>query len=126
MAHFAELNNDNKVLRVIVVSNDDIKDLNGQENEIIGIAFCKSLFGENTNWIQTSFNGNMRGKLAGIGDVYDIDLNRFLNNKPNEIASWVLNEKFEWVPPLPYPTDEKVYDWNESTLSWVEREPTND
>jgi hypothetical protein len=126
MAHFAELNNDNKVLRVIVVSNDDIKDLNGQENEILGIAFCKSLFGEDTNWIQTSFNGTMRGKLAGIGDVYDINLNRFINNKPNEIASWVLNEKFEWVPPLPYPTDGKIHDWNESTLSWVERELNND
>jgi hypothetical protein len=124
MAHFAELNNDNKVLRVIVVSNDDIKDSSGQESETVGIAFCKSLFGEDTKWIQTSFNGTIRGKLAGAGDVYDATLNRFINDKPDEIASWVLNEKFEWVPPLPYPTDGKVYDWNESTLSWVEREAT--
>lgn len=71
MAHFAELDADNKVLRVIVVGNQDCQDSNGQESEAVGIAFCQSLFGTDTIWVQTSYNGNMRGKYAGIGDAYD-------------------------------------------------------
>ena len=66
MAHFAELNADSKVLRVIVVGNKDCQDDNGQESEAVGIAFCQSLFGADTTWAQTSYNGNMRGKYAGI------------------------------------------------------------
>ena len=71
MAHFAELDADSKVLRVIVVGNQDCQDSNGQESEAVGIAFCQSLFGTDTIWVQTSYNGNMRGKYAGIGDTYD-------------------------------------------------------
>lgn len=122
MANFAELDDNNKVLRVVVLSNEDVKNSSGQESEAVGIAFCKSLFGEHTNWVQTSFNGTIRGKLAGVGDIYDVTLDRFINDKPEEITSWILNEKFEWVPPITYPTDGKVYDWNEDSLSWVERE----
>jgi hypothetical protein len=71
MAHFAELDENNVVLRVIVVGDKDIQDDKSVEKEEIGIAFCKSLFGENTKWIQTSFNGNIRGQFAGVGDLYD-------------------------------------------------------
>lgn len=71
MAHFAELDENNTVLRVIVVSNEDMKDQWGREREVIGTTFCKTLFGENTRWIQTSYNAKMRGKYASIGDVYD-------------------------------------------------------
>jgi hypothetical protein len=71
MAHFAELNENNKVLRVIVIADKDTSDNDGIEKEEIGIAFCKSLFGENTNWIQTSYNANFRGKFAGAEDTYD-------------------------------------------------------
>ena len=69
MAHFAEIDSDNVVLRVIVVSNDDIKDSNGVEQESIGKAFCNSLLGG--SWVQTSYNGNFRGTYAGIGYTYD-------------------------------------------------------
>jgi hypothetical protein len=71
MAHFAELDNNNVVLRVLVVSNDDITDTSGQEQETLGVAFLQGLFGADTTWVQTSYNGNMRGKYAGIGDTYD-------------------------------------------------------
>ena len=71
MAHFAELDENNIVLRVVVISNDDIKDENGEENENIGIAFCQSLFGQNTKWVQTSYNNKIRGGFAGIGASYD-------------------------------------------------------
>lgn len=77
MAHFAELDPTNTVLRVLVVSNDDTKDANGQEQEAVGVAFLRGLFGEETRWVQTSYNSSIRGKYAGIGDFYDEDLDVF-------------------------------------------------
>ena len=69
MAHFAQLDTDNKVINVIVVSNEDILDENGNESEALGIVFCQKFI--NGTWIQTSYNGNIRGKYAGIGDTWD-------------------------------------------------------
>lgn len=71
MAHFAELSPSSTVLRVVVVSNDDITDENGQEQESLGIAFLQNLLGPDTRWVQTSYNDNFRGRYAGIGMVYD-------------------------------------------------------
>ena len=67
MAHFAQLDSNNVVTQVIVVSNDDTSDNNGTEVESIGVAFCQKLLGAETNWKQTSYNSNMRGNYAGIG-----------------------------------------------------------
>jgi hypothetical protein len=78
MAHFAELDSNNVVLRVLVVSNDDITDENGQEQEALGVAFLQGLFGADTHWVQTSYNGNIRGKYAGIGDSYDPNADVFV------------------------------------------------
>lgn len=69
MAHFAEIDSNNVVLRVVVVDNKDTSDANGVEKEHIGAAYLESLLGG--TWKQTSYNGKMRGKYAGIGDVYD-------------------------------------------------------
>ncbi len=69
MANFAEIDQDNKVLRVVVVANADTADANGNEVEQIGKYFCNRLLGG--NWVQTSYNANFRGKYAGIGDTYD-------------------------------------------------------
>jgi len=69
MAHFAELDSNNVVLRVIVVDNKDTSDAYGVEKEYIGAAFCERVLGG--TWKQTSYNGNFRGKYAGIGDTYD-------------------------------------------------------
>lgn len=71
MAHFAELDSNNTVLRVLVVSNDDITDENGDEQEELGVAFLQGLLGEDTIWKQTSYNNNFRGTYAGIGYTYD-------------------------------------------------------
>ncbi len=68
MAHFAEIDENNKVLRVIVVNNEVIT-IDGVENEQVGKDFCSNLFGG--NWIQSSYNRNFRKKFAGIGDYYD-------------------------------------------------------
>lgn len=90
MAHFAELDENNIVLRVIVVSNEMLLE-NGQESEAKGIAFCKQLFGEDTNWAQTSYNGNFRKHYACRGDTYDPQKDGFISPKP-EGDGWVLDE----------------------------------
>jgi len=69
MAHFAELDETNTVKQVIVVHNNELLDENGIESEQKGIDFCVNLFGG--KWIQTSYNGNFRGRYAGIGMIYD-------------------------------------------------------
>lgn len=119
MAHFAELDENNVVKRVIVVGNADTSDANGVEKEHIGAAFCERLLGG--TWKQTSYNGNMRKRYAGIGFTYNEALDAFVPPKP--FASWTLNNTTaDWQAPVAMPTDGKVYVWNESTLSWDESE----
>lgn len=118
MAHFAELGLDNVVLRVIVVSNDDIKDGNGAEQEQKGIDFCRNLLGG--TWIQTSYNGTIRKNFAGVGYKYDSALDAFVPPKP--YPSWTLNTDIaQWQAPVATPTDGKFYIWNEATTSWIEQ-----
>lgn len=115
MAHFAELDKDNVVLRVVVVGNADTSDANGVEKEQIGAAFCESLFGG--TWKQTSYNRNIRKNYAGIGYKYDESVDAFIPPKP--FPSWILNNDARWDPPAPYPTDGLIYKWDEATLSWI-------
>ena len=116
MAHFAQLDDNSIVTKVIVVVNDELLD-NGVESETKGIAFCQSLFGG--NWKQTSYNGNIRKNYAGIGYTYDAGRDAFIPPKP--FQSWVLNEDTcLWDAPTPMPTNGKTYYWDEPTLSWVE------
>jgi len=119
MAHFAEIDSNNVVLRVIVVDNKDTSTPDGTEVESIGVAFCQRLFGG--NWLKNSYNGNVRKNYAGIGYTYNAGLNAFVPPKP--FASWVLNElTCQWQAPTPMPNDGKKYSWDEATTSWVETE----
>lgn len=95
MAHFAELDDNNIVLRVIVVANRDTSDAHGVEKEYIGTAFCERLFGG--RWKQTSYNANFRQRYAGIGYSYDEARDAFLPPKP----------------------DGGNYTWDDETSSWV-------
>lgn len=73
MAHFAEIDNNNIVVRVIVVDNSDILDSEGNESEDIGKDFCAKLYNNNPdNWVQTSYNNSFRGRFAGIGMLYNL------------------------------------------------------
>ena len=135
MAHFAQLDENNVVTQVIVVSNKDITDPHtGQEDEILGIAFCKKLLGG--NWKQTSYNNSMRVRYAGIGYSYNAVLDAFIPLQP--FPSWTLdNETADWVSPLgsaPALTEEEVtarsfYRWDEeayqadNTTGWVLETP---
>lgn len=116
MAHFAEIDENNVVLRVIVVHNNDCLDENGNEVEAIGAAFCSALLGG--TWKQTSYNGNFRKNYAGIGYTYDSQRDAFI--LPQPYPSWVLAENIcQWTAPLSMPVDGQNYLWNEDTQSWI-------
>lgn len=125
MAHFAELDQNNVVLRVIVIGNEETHDVNGNENEELGIAFCRRLFGLNTNWRQTSYNGKIRFRYAGIGYTYDEVLDAFIQPKP--YPSWILDPATaDWTAPIPKPelTPEEIaqgyyYTWDEENQNWL-------
>ena len=118
MAHFAQLDNDN-VINIIVVHNNELLDQDGNEVEQKGIDFCKSLFGQDTNWIQTSYNATFRKNYACGGGTYNKELDAFILPKPYD--SWVLNETTcKWEAPIPTPEDGKIYMWDEDTTSWTE------
>mgnify|MGYP003118490142 CR=1 FL=1 len=128
MAHFAQLDSNNVVTQVIVVSNDDTSDSNGVETESIGIAFCQKLLGAETNWKQTSYNSNMRGNYAGIGYTYMSNVatlgvgatDVFMPQQP--YASWTISTtEARWEAPITEPTltEEQrtagsFYTWDES------------
>lgn len=119
MAHFAQLDSNNIVLQILVVMNDVITDLNGQEQESIGIVYLQNLFGQDTNWKQTSYNHNFRKQYAGIGYTYYSDIDMFIEPKP--FNSWNLNMATgNWEAPTPFPNDGKEYSWNEDLLIWEE------
>jgi len=118
MAHFAELDSSNSVIRVIVVGNPDCMDDAGNESEAVGIAFCQQLFGADTRWLQTSYNGNIRKRYAGIGYTYDPALDAFI--PPQPFPSWTLDTATcDWQPPIPCPDDGQIYDWDEASQSWL-------
>jgi len=107
MAHFAEIDQNNTVLRVIVV--DDSFEANGSQ-------WCHDVFGG--TWVQTSYNGRIRKNFAGIGFTYDPARDAFIPPNPG-FPSWTLDGMTcQWVPPVPMPTD-GVYVWDEDQQGWV-------
>ncbi len=132
MAHFAQIDENSIVTQVIVVGNEDCLDSDGNESEAVGIAFCKELLGADTNWVQTSYNNNIRHRYAGIGMKYDSGNDVFYSLQP--YPSWSLDtDTWSWQPPVPVPEDagydnlEKPtllvsYEWNEENLSWDRNE----
>jgi len=116
MAHFAEIGEDNVVLRVIVVDNKDTSDAEGNEVESIGADFCRNLLGG--TWKKTSYNANMRKNYAGIGFTYDSQRDAFIPPKP--FPNWILNEETcRWESPVPFPSDGGLYTWDEANGVWA-------
>ena len=130
MAHFAKLDENNIVIKVVVIGND-VPTSNGPlgENDmhIDGETYCNTLFGG--KWKQTSYNARFRKKYAGIDNVYDEELDIFRGKQP--YPSWTLDSTGEWQPPITFPTiieentgDENypkhVYriSWNETNQRW--------
>ena len=96
MAHFAELNDNNEVLRVIVVHNNELLE-NAVESEAKGIAFCESLYGG--KWVQTSYNKNFRYNYAGVGHLYDEIRDAFIAPKPDN-ATGFDDKTCTWIVPM--------------------------
>lgn len=118
MAHFAEVDENNIVLRVLVV--DDLHESNGQ-------GYLADTLGLGGTWLKTSYNTlggrhafdgtPFRKNYAGVGYTYDSERDAFIGPKP--YTSWVLNEETcLWEAPIAMPTDENRYEWNEETTSW--------
>jgi hypothetical protein len=106
MAHFAEIDDKNIVLRVLVTDNDAPNEGHDWLVENLG-----------GNWVKTSYNGNIRKNFAGIGYTYDSERDAFIPPKPFD--SWLLDEATcRWVAPIPYPTDGLIYQWDEQTGDW--------
>jgi hypothetical protein len=109
MAHFAELDANNTVVRVLVVPD---------EQEHRGHDFLANDLKLGGTWIQTSYNNKIRKQYAGVGFTYDTDADVFV--APQPFNSWSLDENHDWQPPTPMPTDGKKYAWDEDELAWVE------
>ena len=142
MAHFAKIDENNAVIKVVAVHNNVITDENGDEQESLGIEFLKNLYNEpNANWLQTSYNTRsgkyynadgtegdqskaFRKNFAGIGYTYDAGRDAFIGPRPTN--SFVLDEATcTWVAPVAYPTiTEKdglmyIIEWDDSNDRWV-------
>jgi|TARA_B110000285_G_scaffold162762_1_gene181758 hypothetical protein len=125
MAHFAELNSSNEVLRVIVISNDDV-DANGGDQHTDAETFVASIVPYGTGgaaWKQTSFNNNFRKQYAGIGALYNSSLDMFIIAQP--YSSWSLDSNGNWLPPVTYPNDTEENSlivfpiWDEDNQKWL-------
>lgn len=115
MAYFAELDDDNIVIRIVSVSNNDAPD--PAPNDQAGNDFLASI-GLAGRWVQTSFNATFRKHPAGIGYTYDDTLDAFI--PPQPFPSWTLNTTTcLWEPPVPIPTNVKGYEWDETNQEWV-------
>jgi len=126
MASFAKIGLNSKVIQVVSVHNNELKDSNGVEQENIGIQFLESTTGWSI-WKQTSYNTYagehklggtpLRKNHASIGMTYDENRDAFIPKKIYN--SWTLNETTcRWDPPVAYPTDGQPYEWNEENQQW--------
>jgi hypothetical protein len=110
LAHFAELDENNIVTRVLVTDSDVLNE---------GYDWLIENFGG--VWIKTSYNANIRKNYAGIGFTYDLERDAFIPPKPYD--TWLLvEETAQWTAPIPYPTDGLMYQWDETLVDWVASE----
>jgi len=125
MAHFAELNSSNVVLRVIVVSNEDV-DSNGGDESTGAENFVPTIVPHSENgvaWKQTSYNNNFRKQYAGIGMNYDASKNKFI--LPQPYSSWSLDSNDDWQAPVTYPNVDEISSnpvlifWDEDNQKWT-------
>jgi hypothetical protein len=107
MAHFAQINENNVVVNVLVVPD---------EQEHREQAFLADDLGLGGTWVQTSYNNNIRNRYAMIGGTYDPGNDVFIDIKPFD--SWSLDSDYNWQPPTPYPDDGNLYFWSEDEQQW--------
>jgi hypothetical protein len=126
MAHFAELDINNKVIRVLTACNQDIANNGGEQSEQAALHFQSlNKFSENgVKWVQTSYNNNFRKRFAGIGDTFDLIKNKFIGRKP--FSSWSLDVNDDWQPPIAFPINTTYAPaWDETNLRWISKDNQN-
>jgi hypothetical protein len=117
MAHFAKLDENNNVIGVHVVNNEVIT-IDNVESEQAGINFLTELHGH-TLWKQTSYNKTFHKNYAGVGYIWDPNFGEDgAFYPPQPFPSWTLDQNAKWQPPVAYPNDGVIYDWDEESLSW--------
>ena len=114
MGHFARIDENNIVTEIAVIANDSFTNEDGDEVESTGIGFLNYLYGKSV-WVQTSYNNNFRKQFASIGFTYDSTKNKFI--APQPFDSWSLDDKDDWIAPIPCPTD-KTSIGNEENQTW--------
>ena len=132
MAHFAELNNSNEVLQVVVISNEDVNDHGGdlsvQAEEFVATLVPHQSGGN--QWKQTSYNNNFRKQYAGIGDTFDESKDKFI--LPQPFPSWSLDSNDDWQSPVTFPTVTEIdsetlfINWDENNQKWLGETYTGD
>jgi len=132
MAHFAELDINNIVIRVLTACNQDIANNGGELSEQAAIHFqsLNNFSPNGVKWVQTSYNNNFRKKYAGVGMKYDSNLDMFIIQQP--YPSWTLDSSGDWLSPVVYPTiitygENKPYiiNWDENNLRWIAKNQEN-
>lgn len=122
MAHFAQLDENSLITQVVVVNNETIDNLPFPESEPSGVAFCKSIYGDETIWKQTSYSSSFRYNYAGIGFTFISEAQpngAFITPKP--YPSWLLNtDTYQWEAPVPMPYVPSGYTayWDEEDQEW--------
>ena len=121
MAHFAELDSNNIVTRVVVVGNDVTTaagPLGSNDMHVDGETWCVNFF-KGGNWKQTSYNHNFRKQYCGKGYTFDSAKNKFISPQPYD--SWALDGNDDWQAPVTYPTDttDKRITWDEAGQKWT-------
>ena len=128
MAHFAQIDSNNKVLKVVVACNQDIANNGGEQSAQAAKHFesVLPLFSNGVKWVQTSYNNNFRKKFAAVGNIYSEEADVFYTSEC-EHASWTLDSNFDWQPPVAYPStyvspingQNIITSWNEESQKWT-------
>ena len=122
MAHFVKLDADGYVIDGIVIDNEHAPDPAPSNSEPLGQAFIAALAESDPRlagtWLQTSYNGSFRKQYAGLGFRYLAEADVFIT--PSPFPSWALDENHDWQAPLPRPTPEGVYNWDEDAQEWID------
>jgi hypothetical protein len=113
VAHYAFLD-ENNIVTEVITGIDETQLIEGKDPE--------TWYGEFRNQVckRTSYNGNYRKNYAGVGYTYDEELDAFI--APQPFVSWTLDEDCKWAAPVPYPTDNLIYTWDEAAGDWTSAE----
>ena len=120
MAHFAQIDDDNIVVNVIVIPDSAAPDPPSDTSQALGREFIANTLRLPGTWLQCSYGSRLRGVFPSPGHIYHPDSDAFSGPKPFPSWTWDSAEA-TWVPPIPHPEDDHEYNWNEGDQQWIQR-----